>query len=67
MHDGFHFVPLIEFQSILSNISAEGRGGVTVGSVPFRQLCLIVNTIGLHEALEMAPRLVESVLHLIYK
>jgi hypothetical protein len=35
--------------------------------VTLRQLGLIVNAIGLHKALEVAPRLVETVPHLVYK
>ena len=38
-----------------------------MGPVTLRQLCLIVDAIGLHEALEVAPGLVEAVLHLVYE
>jgi hypothetical protein len=67
MYDRLHFVPLIKFECILSDISAEGSGSVTVGPVTLRQLGLIVDAIRLHEALQVAPRLVEAVLHLIHK
>ena len=67
MNDGLHFVPLIKFECILSDISAEGSGSVTVCPVTLRQLGLIVDAIRLHETLEMAPRLVKAILDLVYK
>jgi hypothetical protein len=61
-----HFMPLIELNSILSNISAERSGRVTVQVITSRQLTLIIDTVRLHEALEMPvwlPHLIFNFVH----
>jgi len=60
-------VPLVQLDGILRDVSAELRGCVAVGPVSLGELGLIVDTVGLHEALHVAPGLVESVLHLVDK
>ncbi len=58
-------MPLIKLEGVLSDVGTEGSGGVTVSPIALRELSLVIDTVGLHEALHVAPRLVESVTHLI--
>ena len=67
MHNRLHFVPLVKLECVLCDISAEGSSSVTVGPVTLGQLCLIVDAIWLHKALEVAPRLIKAILHFVNK
>lgn len=67
VYDWLHFMPLIELDGVVSDWCWEGCSSVTVCSISFGQLTLVVHAIGLHEALDMAPRLEELVLHLVNK
>jgi hypothetical protein len=65
--DGLHLVPLVEFKCVLGKVSAERGSGVTVSSITLGELSLVVDAIRLHEALNVSPRFVESITHLINK
>ena len=65
MYNGLHFVPLVKLESVLCDVSAEGSSGVTMSPITLRELSLIVDTIRLHETLNVSPWLIESVTHLV--
>ena len=64
---GLHLVPLVKLQSVLGDVRAERGSGVTVGPITLGKLGLIVNAIRLHKALNMPPRLIKSIAHLVHE
>lgn len=60
-------MPLIELNSVLGDGGAEGSSCVTMSSIPFRKLSLVVDAIGLNKTLNVTQRCVEPVSQLVHE
>jgi hypothetical protein len=67
MYDWLHFMPLIQFNWVLGNISREGSSSVSMSIVTSGKLGLIIDTIRLHEALHVSQRLIDLISNSFHK